>query len=226
MIKTNLIEINNKISSVCKNWGRSEKDINIVAVSKRQPKYKIEEAIKAGHRLFGENKVQEAYEHWYEIKEKYDDIKLHLIGHLQSNKVKDAVALFDVIESLDSKKLAKKIAKECDKQDKKIKCFIQVNTGKEEQKTGVFPEDLEDLLNYSVNECGLDISGLMCIPPTLEPSGLHFAFLNNLAMLNGLNDLSMGMSMDYDKGVMAGANYVRIGTALFGDREYSYNNKP
>lgn len=219
MVRNNLIEINSKISSVCKNWGRDKEDINIIAVSKKQPKYKIEEAIKAGHRLFGENKVQEAYEHWHELKEKYNDIKLHLIGHLQSNKVKDAVILFDVIESLDSKKLAKKIAAECNKQNKTIKCFIQVNTGKEEQKSGVFPEDLEDLLNYSVNECGLDISGLMCIPPTSEPAGLHFAFLNNLAKKYGLNDLSMGMSMDYDKAVMAGANYVRIGTALFGDRE-------
>jgi len=171
-----------------------------------------------GHRDFGENKVQEAIEKWTEIKNKNNLIKLHLIGKLQTNKVKYALKIFDYIHSLDSKKLAKKIADEQLKLSKKLKIFIQVNIGSEEQKSGVSVEELEDLYKYSIN-LGLDIIGLMCIPPVGKKSDDYFKKLKLLNDNLSLNDLSMGMSSDYISAINNNATYLRIGSEIFGKRD-------
>ena len=190
----------------------------LIAVSKMQPAEKIKEALDAGQRVFGENRVQEAQTRWQDLKLVYPDIALHLIGPLQTNKSKEAVALFDVIQTLDRPKLAHALATEMKKQNRMLECFIQVNTGDEDQKAGVAVRDLADLLNISRDECGLNITGLMCIPPVNEPPALHFALLKKLAAQHGLTHLSMGMSGDYEKAAALGATYVRIGSDVFGER--------
>lgn len=197
--------------------GREEGGTALVAVTKTQAPHILREALAAGHRLFGENKVQEAQAHWTDVCSEYPDLKLHLIGPLQSNKAGDAVALFDCIETLDREKLADALSAEMKKQGRDIPCFIQVNTGAEEQKAGVFPEGLPALLSYA-RGCGLNVTGLMCIPPADEPAGLHFALLKKLAQRSGLHYLSMGMSADFEKAVALGATHVRVGSALFGAR--------
>ena len=217
-ISDNLDRLTRDIAKTADEWGRAPESVNLVAVSKKQPEERIEAALAAGHRLFGENRVQEAQERWEKRRADYPDLTLHLIGPLQTNKVKDAVALFDVIETLDRPKLARKLAKEMANQDRRLPCFIQVNTGKEDQKSGVMPEDVPELLNIARQDCGLNIVGLMCIPPLEEPPGLHFAFLKQMADDHGLSDLSMGMSGDYDKAIAAGATYIRVGTGIFGKR--------
>lgn len=219
-IKNNFFDIYKTIEQNAQNAGRKAADVTLVAISKRQPMERIREAvIEAGHRVFGENRVQEAKEHWTNLKAEYPDIKLHLVGPLQTNKTKDAVALFDVIETLDRPKLADALKTEMEKQGRKLPCFIQVNTGDEPQKSGVRVEDLTDFLFYCTKECGLDIAGLMCIPPADEPSAMHFALLSKLAQENGLAETSMGMSSDFEKAIPLGATYVRVGTALFGERD-------
>lgn len=192
---------------------------HLVAVSKKQPNDRIQAALDAGHRMFGENRVQEAQQHWQDRKNSYPDLKLHLIGPLQTNKVKDAVALFDCIETVDREKLARKLASEIESQQKALTCFIQVNTGSENQKSGILPAQLNEFYEYCVQDCKLEIKGLMCIPPADEPSGLHFAFLKKLADKLSLQDLSMGMSADYKKALPLGATYIRIGTGVFGERQ-------
>lgn len=216
-ISENLDLINDKINKTVEQWQHGKPIL--VAVSKYHSTEKITSAIKAGQKYFGENKIQESEEKWPKIKEKYPDIKLHFIGHLQSNKAKNAVKLFDVIETIDSKKLAKEIKKECEKQQKDIRCFIQVNTGDEAQKHGVSINKLEELLQYCREEINLEITGLMCIPPVSENATMHFAFLKKLARNNNISYLSMGMSADYEKAIAVGTNEVRIGTAIFGSRE-------
>ena len=196
----------------------ADSHVNLVAVSKTQPEERVRAALEAGHRLFGENKVQEAKERWLALKNEFPDIRLHFIGHLQTNKVRDAVALFDVIETVDSAKLAAALADEMKKQKRALPCFVQVNTGEEPQKGGVIPADLPALLD-ECKKLGLNITGLMCIPPESEPPALHFALLKKLAARHSLKDLSMGMSADFEKAIPLGATYVRVGTALFGDRE-------
>ncbi len=204
-------------ANVC---GRDPASVQLVAVSKKQPPERIQEALDAGHRLFGENRVQEAYEHWADLKERYPDLRLHLIGPLQTNKAKDAVALFDCIETVDRVKLAKALAQEMESQGRKIPCLIQVNSGEEPQKHGVLPRDLPVLLEQC-RALGLDIRGLMCIPPIDEPAALHFAFLSRLAKSFDLPELSIGMSNDYERAIPLGATYVRVGTAVFGPRPVS-----
>ena len=191
--------------------------IDLIAVSKKQPDNLIIEALEAGHRSFGENRVQDALDRWPDLKQRYKGITLHMIGHLQSNKVKDAVSLFDTIHTVDRPKLAKALAKEIKAQDKALPCFIQVNTGKEDQKSGVLPDDLDDLYNLC-RDLDLNITGLMCIPPVNEAAGLHFALLRKLARRLGLENLSMGMSQDYHTAVAFGATHIRIGHGIFGDR--------
>lgn len=191
--------------------------VNLVAVSKLQPEDRVRAALESGHRLFGENRVQEAEARWAPLKKQYPDIRLHLIGHLQTNKVKDAVALFDCIETVDGAKLAAALAAEMEKQGRTLPCFVQVNTGEEPQKGGVIPSDLPALLD-ECKKLNLAITGLMCIPPENEPPALHFALLKKLAGRHGLNDLSMGMSADFEKAIPLGATYIRVGTALFGER--------
>ena len=171
-----------------------------------------------GHRTFGENRIQEAQEHWQEHQKNYQDLQLHLIGPLQTNKVKEAVALFDIIQSVDRPKVVHALAKEMTKQDKNIPCLVQVNTGEEPQKSGILPHDLEAFLTLCHDE-GLNIIGLMCIPPQNEPPALHFAFLKKLADQHGLKELSMGMSSDFEQAIPLGATYIRVGTALFGKRD-------
>jgi pyridoxal phosphate enzyme (YggS family) len=175
--------------------------------------------------VFGENRVQEAQERWGSQtagrRADIADLRLHLIGPLQTNKAADAVALFDVIEVLDREKLARALAKEMDKQGRALPCFIQVNTGEEEQKAGIAPRDLPKFYALCAEELGLNIVGLMCIPPVDEPAAVHFAFLQKLARELGLSELSMGMSGDYEKAVALGATSVRVGTGVFGARPSS-----
>ena len=199
-------------------YNRSSTNVNLVAVSKKQPVERIHTALEYGHRIFGENRVQDALERWGSIKPAYPDLKLHLIGPLQTNKVKDAVSLFDVIETVDRPKLADAIATEIKKQNKSVDCYIQVNTGEEEQKSGVAVFGLSDLLEHC-REIDLGVSGLMCIPPQNEPAALHFALLNKLAKQHGLQNISMGMSGDFEEAISLGATHIRIGTAIFGKRD-------
>jgi len=219
-VARNIKDTLSNIEKTAKKWSRAPRDIHLVAVSKKQPDERVQEALDAGHRVFGENRVQEAQQRWAQRRAKYPDLKLHLIGPLQSNKAADAVALFDVIETIDREKIARTLGGEMQKQDRKLPCFIQVNTGGEDQKAGIQPNKLQDFYDYCINECSLDIGGLMCIPPIDEPPGLHFAFLKTLAERIGVSELSMGMSADYPKAIAAGASYVRVGSALFGERAY------
>lgn len=198
--------------------GAGEGTTNLVAVTKTQSHENILAALSCGQRLFGENKVQEAQSHWQDLKMHYPDITLHLIGPLQTNKAGEAVALFDVIETLDRDKLATELSKEMKKQGRGLECYIQVNTGQEPQKAGIAPQDVGKFLTYATQDCGLTITGLMCIPPLEDPPALHFALLKKLAQANHLKNLSMGMSADFKKAIALGATHVRIGTALFGKR--------
>lgn len=217
-ISENLKTIHDDMAVAAKDAGRSLDNVQLVAVSKRQSDERIEAALDAGQRVFGENRVQEAYEHWEARREQYPDLVLHLIGPLQSNKAAEAVALFDVIETLDRPKIAKVVSKEMAKQGRDLPCFIQVNTGEEEQKAGVTPASLKEFYDYCYGECGLDVVGLMCIPPIDEPPALHFALLQKLAAQLGVEKLSMGMSSDYDAAIKLGATHIRVGTGVFGDR--------
>jgi pyridoxal phosphate enzyme (YggS family) len=209
--------IQEKIAEACAANERPRNSVNLVAVSKQQPSQRLQEALDAGQRLFGENKVQEAKARWTSLRPRYPDITLHLIGGLQTNKVRDAVALFDFIETVDRSELVDALTKEMKKQNRFLPCFIQVNTGDEQQKGGVSPAGLSALLDHCRAQ-KLDVRGLMCIPPINEPPALHFALLKKLAYRHGLRDLSMGMSADFQQAIALGATYVRIGTALFGER--------
>lgn len=195
------------------------RDISLLAASKTQPVSVIEEAIKSGISCFGENRVQEAQEKWAGLKDKHKNVKLHLIGQLQTNKVKQALELFDVIQTLDRKALAEAIAKARDSglriQGKEF--YIQVNTGKEVQKSGVFPENADEFIAHC-RKLDLPVIGLMCVPPVAQPPAPHFALLRDIAVRNGLSQLSMGMSDDFEVAVRMGSSCVRLGTALFDDR--------
>ena len=193
------------------------KPSKIIAVSKTFSLDKIMPLINHGHSHFGENKVQEALDKWTIIKEEKPDLKLHLVGKLQTNKVKFAIKLFDFIHSVDSKKLAKKISEEQSKQNKKVKIFLQVNVGNEEQKSGILKKDLDDLYHYC-NDLKLDIIGLMCIPPNNSDPNPFFQELNYMNKNLSLKELSMGMSSDYIKAVENNSTYLRIGSAIFGER--------
>ena len=190
----------------------------LVAASKRQPEARIEAALAAGQRVLGENRVQEAEARWTDRRARYDDLELRLIGPLQTNKAVDAVTLFDVIETLDRPKLARALKAAMEKAGRRPGLLIQVNTGEEPQKAGIPPRDLETLLQISREECGLEISGFMCIPPADEPAAPHFALLARLAIRHGLSELSMGMSGDFELAAQLGATHVRVGTGLFGAR--------
>ena len=194
------------------------KDSEIIAVSKTFDLQQIKPLINYGHKHFGENKVQEALDKWSITKNEFKDIKLHMIGRLQTNKVKHALSLFDYIHSLDTIKLAKKISQEQAKNEKKIKIFIQVNIGKEIQKNGIDPAELQDFYNYSVSELNLDIIGLMCIPPVDKDPGFFFNEMKKLSEKNNIKKLSMGMSSDYLDAINYGASFVRIGSKIFGQR--------
>ena len=213
----NLLKINEKVKVKLSTFSNSNKIPRIIAVSKTFKMQHIYPLIDHGHVDFGENKVQEAQEKWTEIKEKNKNIKLHLIGRLQTNKVKIAVTLFDYIHSLDSKKLADKISKYQKEQNLKKKMFIQVNIGGEDQKSGIQKDELPDFYNYCKN-LDLDILGLMCIPPFNKDSSSYFQEMKNLSEKFNLKDLSMGMSSDYINAIENGSTYVRIGSNIFGQR--------
>jgi len=213
-----LAEIEAEIAAAAAEAGRKPADVHLIAVSKTFGAEEIEPVLAAGHRRFGENRVQEAKGKWPALKARYPDIVLHLIGPLQSNKTKEAVELFDAIHSIDRPKIARAIAEEMAKQGKRLQLFVQVNTGEEPQKAGVTPRELPEFLALCRNSLGLDISGLMCIPPVEEEPAIHFAFLAKLAAENGLAGLSMGMSDDFATAVAFGATHVRVGSAIFGRR--------
>jgi len=216
-IAANLQDVRQKISAAC-TPGRGDHP-TLVAVSKRQPDDRIAAALAAGHRVFGENRVQEAQQRWDDRRAGMPDLKLHLIGPLQTNKAADAVALFDVIESVDRPKIARALAAEMARQGRRLACYIQVNTGEEPQKSGIMPEAADAFICFCKTECGLNIEGLMCIPPQDEEPAMHFALLRTIAERNGLAGLSMGMSGDYEEAVAFGATSVRVGSAIFGVRD-------
>lgn len=190
----------------------------IIAVSKKQSDERVEAALQAGLRHFGENQVQEAEGRWADKRTQYPDLTLHMIGALQSNKAAQAVALFDVIHSVDREKIAKALKSEMDKQGRQLPCYVQVNIGEEEQKSGILPQDLGAFLKYCREDLGLIIEGLMCLPPKDEPAGIYFSLLKKYAKQYNVEKLSMGMSADYEQAAIMGSDYLRIGTALLGER--------
>ncbi len=215
---TGLEHVRVEIARACKDAGRDPASVTLVAVSKTFPAEAIEPVIVAGQRVFGENRVQEAKAKWPPLIEKHVGLSLHLIGPLQSNKAKEAVALFDAIHSVDRESLCAALAKEIEKQGKAPTLFVQVNTGAEPQKAGVLPEATDAFLKACRGTYGLTISGLMCIPPVDEAPGPHFALLAKIARRNGLDLLSMGMSADFPSAIAMGATHVRVGSAIFGGR--------
>ncbi|MGE0741469.1 MAG: YggS family pyridoxal phosphate-dependent enzyme [Hyphomonadaceae bacterium] len=207
-----------RIADAAQKAGRAPKSISLVAVSKQQPEERIDAMLATGHRVFGENRVQEAEARWVERRSRLADLKLRLIGPLQSNKALDAVRLFDAIDSLDRPKLAAAIADAAQKAGRCPELLIQVNTGEEPQKSGVVPGEADDFIRSAQAQYGLPISGLMCIPPADEEPAMHFALLAKIAARNGLTELSMGMSEDFETAIRFGATQVRVGSALFGAR--------
>lgn len=211
-------EIRVRIADAAKGRGRDPSSVTLIAVSKTFEADAIRPVIAAGQRHFGENRVQEAKAKWPELKAETAGIVLHLIGPLQSNKAKEAVELFDAIHSIDREKIARAVAAEINKQGKRLELFVQVNTGEEPQKAGVMPADAVAFVTMCREELGLDIAGLMCIPPVDEEPAVHFAFLAKLAEEAGVSGLSMGMSDDFETAVEFGASHVRVGSAIFGGR--------
>jgi len=212
-----LATVEANIARMCKPARRDPDDVTLIAVSKTHPVDRIEPLLAAGHRVFGENRVQEAQSKWPTLKEQYPDVELHAIGQLQSNKAEDAVQMFDCIHSLDRTSLLKALAKAMDRSGRRVPCFVQVNIGDEDQKGGCPIAKLPAFLD-KVRDADIPIAGLMCLPPAeIEPAPF-FALLAKLAKDNGLDGLSMGMSGDYETAVQLGATHVRVGTALFGER--------
>jgi hypothetical protein len=213
-----LAEVKRRIAEAAKAAGRQPGDVTLVAVSKTHGPERVRELLAVGQRIFGENRVQEAQEKFPALKAEHPDLELHLIGPLQTNKAREAVALFDVIQSVDRERLAGVLAKEMERAGKRPTCFIQVNTGEEEQKAGVLPAELDAFVASCRDVHKLPVVGLMCIPPVDEEPALHFALLRKMAERNGLSKVSMGMSADYETAVRLGATHVRVGSALFGAR--------
>lgn len=214
----NLMAVTGRVAAAAEAAGRGPGDVTLVAVGKLFAAPAIRPVLDAGHRVFGENRVQEAAEKWPDLRNDYPDLTLHLIGALQSNKARDAVALFDVIETIDRPKLARALAAEMDRAGRRPDCFIQVNTGEEAQKAGVWPGDADAFIALCVSDLALPVKGLMCLPPVDEEPALHFALLGEIAKRNGLACLSMGMSADFETAIQFGATHVRLGTAIFGPR--------
>jgi len=216
-VASNLTDINHQIAAAAKRAGRAPGDVTLVAISKFQPDERIDAALSAGHRVFGENRVQEAQAHWSARRETIGDLELHLVGPLQTNKVRDAVALFDVIQTLDRPKLARHLAKAFADFGAARRCFVQVNTGEEAQKAGIIPDQADKFI-AECRDLELPVEGLMCIPPVDAPVAPHFALLRRIAERNGLKALSMGMSADFESAVELGATHVRVGRGIFGER--------
>ena len=213
--------IRSRIAKAAARFDQPPRSVELVAVSKTFPAEAIEPFLAAGQRVFGENRVQEARDKWPSLRARYPDLKLHLIGPLQTNKVRDAVALFDVIETVDRDKLAGMLAAEMDRAGRRLPCFVQVNIGGEAQKAGIAPAEAADFVARCRSVHGLDVVGLMCIPPDGVPPGPYFAQLAMLARIAGVDQLSMGMSGDFETAIAMGATHVRVGSALFGRRSSS-----
>lgn len=211
-------EINARIKTQCDQVARPRDSVQLVVVSKTFSAPDIIPVLDAGARQFGENRIQEAAQKWPELRAQYSGVVLHLIGPLQSNKTREAVALFDVIHTVDRPKIAGAIAKEMQQQNKKLQLFVQVNTGKEEQKAGIMPEATVEFVRLCRDKYGLEITGLMCIPPAGENPEPHFEVLQKLAKQSDCENLSMGMSSDFETAIACGATYVRVGSAVFGHR--------
>lgn len=215
-----LDNVTSKLAAALEESDRANDSARLIAVSKVQPIERVISVLESGHRLFGENRVQEAAGKWPELRERFSGVELHLLGPLQSNKVNQALDLFDAIHSLDRESLAKKLAGAVQGKGDCPKLFVQVNTGEEPQKSGVLPDEADQF----IAECramDLPVSGLMVIPPVDENPSLHFALLARIAERNGLTDLSMGMSSDFELAARMGATHVRVGSAIFGERDYS-----
>jgi pyridoxal phosphate enzyme (YggS family) len=213
-----LAEVRARIEAAARAAGRHATDVTLVAVSKTHTPAEIAAAIAAGQRIFGENRVQEAQAKYPALKASQPDLLLHLIGPLQTNKVKDAVALFDAIETVDRPKLAEALAREMERAGRRPGCFIQVNTGEEPQKAGILPAEADAFIRDCVERLRLPLRGLMCIPPFDQEPSPHFALLREIARRHGLAELSMGMSGDFEIAIRLGATHVRVGTAIFGAR--------
>ena len=217
-IAARLESVRQEIARAARDNDRRPQDVTLVAISKTKPAEAVEAALAAGQRIFGENYVQEAKEKWPALRAAWPDVELHMVGPLQSNKAKDAVALFDVIESLDRESLAKELAREIARAGRAPRLYVQVNTGDEAQKGGVSPAEADAFIARCRDVHGLAIEGLMCIPPAEDQPSPHFALLAKIAARNGLRVLSMGMSADYAAAIQLGATHVRVGTAIFGER--------
>lgn len=219
-VAKNLAEIQSNINAACSAVGRNPDDVTLVCVSKNHEADHVRKALVDGRRVFGENRVQEAAGKWPALRDEFPDLELHLIGPLQTNKLKDAVELFDVIETVDRPKLANALAKHRDKTGQCPDLFIQINTGEEDQKAGIAPKDADEFIKMCRDELNLPIIGLMCIPPVDEEPAPHFTLLGKIAERHGLKIKSMGMSGDYEAAIRLGATHVRVGTAIFGSRGY------
>jgi len=215
-----LEDIQTRIAITAAKHDRSADDIHLIAVSKVQPLERVNAVLAQGHRVFGENRVQEAQGKWPEFRERYDGIELHLIGPLQTNKARAAMDLFDAIHTLDRPKLARTIARIAEETGNCPDIFVQVNTGDEDQKAGC-AIDTADTLIEECRALNLPLKGLMCIPPVNEAPSLHFALLAKIAARNGLQGLSMGMSGDFEEAIAQGATHIRVGSAIFGERTYA-----
>ena len=211
--------INSKIKQAEKSSGRAIGSTQLIAVSKVQPNERVLNVLEQGHKVFGENKVQEAHGKWPMFRENFSNAKVHLIGPLQSNKVKQAVTLFDSIHTVDRLKLAQKLSNEIQAQGKAPEMFIQINTGEEKQKSGIIPSEADQFISDCIS-LDLPIKGLMVIPPIHEEPSLHFGLLRKIARRNGLTGLSMGMSNDFESAIAMGATHIRVGSAIFGERDY------
>ena len=218
-VAARLRAVRDQVDRAARDAGRRPEDITLVAVSKTHPAEAVEAAIAAGQRVFGENRVQEAKAKFPPLRDAHPDLRLHLIGPLQTNKAREAVALFDCIESVDRPKLAHALAREAERTGHRPDCLVQVNTGEEPQKAGVAPDAAEALIRLVRDELGLPLTGLMCIPPLEEPAAPHFALLREMAKAHDLPVLSMGMSADFETAIHLGATHVRLGTAIFGPRQ-------
>ena len=218
IIGANLAAVRGRIAAAARAAGRLPEAVTLVAVSKTQPIEAVRAALKAGQRVFGENRVQEALGKYPELRREFPDLALHLIGPLQTNKARDALTHCDVIETVDRPHLAEVLAREMAKSGRQLPCFIEVNTGEEAQKAGVFPEAADAFVRDCRDRLGLRVEGLMCVPPEHEEPALHFALLREIARRNGLDKLSMGMSADFETAIRFGATHVRVGTAIFGAR--------
>jgi PLP dependent protein len=216
-----LVDIQTRLQLAARRSGRSADSVQLIAVSKVQPLERIESVLAQGHRLFGENRVQEAAGKWPDLRARFPGTKVHLIGPLQTNKLKQALDLFEAIHSLDRDKLARMLSTEVQARGSCPELFVQVNTGEEPQKAGVLPSDLDTFVQICRQTYALPITGLMVIPPVDEDATKHFSLLQQMAERNGLSSLSMGMSGDFEAAIQHGATHVRVGSAIFGDRVVS-----